>query len=134
MRVSHMNNQEIAEFLKQIRISKNMTQRELAKLMHVTPQAVSRWENSNSIPDINTLKSIAEFYGISVDEILKAKKNEPIEIPIKKEKPKVWKYIAIYLGLTLSLFGMSFFIVIFEHFILNLLFIVLGLVLSYLIM
>ena len=69
-----MNNQEIAEFLKQLRISKNMTQRELAKLMHVTPQAVSRWENSNSIPDINTLKSIAEFYSISVDEILKAKK------------------------------------------------------------
>lgn len=129
-----MNNQEIAEFLKQLRISKNMTQRELAKLMHVTPQAVSRWENSNSIPDINTLKSIAEFYDISVDEILKAKKNDPIEIPIKKEKPKVWKYIAIYLGLTLSLFGMSFFIVVFEHFILNLLFVLLGLVLSYLIM
>ena len=124
-----MNQKEIAEFLKQLRISKSMTQRELAKKMNVTPQAVSRWENSNSIPDVNTLKSIAELYGISVDEILKAKKNESIEIPIKKEKPKVWKYIGVYTGLIISLLGMSFFIVVFGHFVANILFVIFGLVL-----
>lgn len=124
-----MNQKEIADFLKQLRISKNMTQRELAKEMNVTPQAVSRWENSNSIPDINTLKRIAEFYGISVDEILKAQKNVIVAIPVKKEKPKVWKYICLYFGLIISLIGMSFFIVVFRHYVLNILFVIIGLIL-----
>ena len=133
-RGQNMNQKEIADFLKQLRKSKNMTQRELAKEMHVTPQAVSRWENGNSIPDINTLKEIALLYGISVDEILKAKINEKPETPKPKEKVSVWKYIGVYLGLTISLIGMSFFIVVFNHFILNMMFIIFGLTLSSLLM
>ena len=129
-----MNQNEIAEFLKNLRKSNNLTQRELAKKMNVTPQAVSRWENGNSIPDINTLKQIAELYEISVDEILKAELNPKEQEPLPKEKVSIWKYIGVYLGLTLSLLSMSFFIVVFNHFILNILFIILGITISSLIM
>ena len=47
-----------------------MTQEDLAKICSVTPQAVSKWENDQSYPDITLLKPIARAFGISVDALL----------------------------------------------------------------
>ena len=131
-----MNPKEIAEFLKQLRIANHLTQNDLAKVMHVTPQAVSRWENSNSIPDVNTLRSIADFYGISVDEILNAKKIEvkPIEVVKPKPRHKVLLYMGVYLGIIVTLFGMSLFYFAFNVYQMHIMFVVLGLIVSSLIM
>ena len=57
------------------RIAKNrkrlgMTQDRLAELLGVTAQAVSKWENDQSCPDINTLPKLAKIFGISTDELL----------------------------------------------------------------
>lgn len=57
------------------RIAKNrkwlgLTQDRLAELLGVTAQAVSKWENDQSCPDINTLPKLARIFGITADELL----------------------------------------------------------------
>lgn len=52
------------------RKEKNITQEALAEICGVSPQAVSKWENDVSCPDIGLLKTIARAFGISVDELL----------------------------------------------------------------
>ena len=57
------------------RIAKNrkrlgLTQDRLAELLGVTAQAVSKWENDQSCPDINTLPRLAKIFGITTDELL----------------------------------------------------------------
>ena len=47
-----------------------MTQDKLAEQLGVTAQAVSKWENDQSCPDITMLPKLAEIFGISVDALL----------------------------------------------------------------
>lgn len=54
------------------RKAKGMTQEELAVNLGVSPQAVSKWENNLSCPDISLLPAIAKIFGMSVDELLGA--------------------------------------------------------------
>ena len=46
------------------------TQDRLAEQMGVSAQAVSKWENDQSCPDISLLPRLAELFGITVDELL----------------------------------------------------------------
>ncbi len=48
----------------------NMTQDQLAEKLGITAQAVSKWENDLSCPDISTLPALAEIFGITIDELL----------------------------------------------------------------
>ena len=59
-----------------------LTQDALAELMGVTAQAVSKWENDQSCPDIGALPKLAEIFGISTDELLGVERKEvhPAEI------------------------------------------------------
>ena len=54
------------------RKAKNIKQEELAEMLLVSPQAVSKWENNISCPDISLLPKLAEILGVSVDELLQA--------------------------------------------------------------
>ena len=65
-----MDNKKIGKYLLQKRKEDQKTQKEVADDLGVTYQAVSRWENGDSIPDIETLCMIADLYHVSVDEIL----------------------------------------------------------------
>ena len=62
----------IGQFIKTIRKSKNITQKELAEKLNISSQAVSRWENGDSLPDTLLLLDLSEKLGISVDLILRA--------------------------------------------------------------
>lgn len=53
-----------------LRKSKGMTQEQLAQQLGVTPQAVSKWENDLSCPDISLLSQLAEILGVTTDELL----------------------------------------------------------------
>ncbi len=57
--------------LKELRAKKGITQEEMAELLSVTPQAISRWENGVSIPDTNFLIPIADLFDVSVDFLLR---------------------------------------------------------------
>ena len=68
--VVYMDSKLIGNYLQQKRKFKDMTQKELADIIGVTFQAVSRWEKGDSIPDLDSLDNLAKFYNVSVDEIL----------------------------------------------------------------
>lgn len=56
--------------INELRKKKNMTQEELASKLGVSAQAVSKWENDLSCPDISLLPDLSKVFGISVDELL----------------------------------------------------------------
>lgn len=59
-----------------LRRQKELKQETLANALGVSPQAVSKWENDQTCPDINLLPKLAELLGVSVDELLSGKKEE----------------------------------------------------------
>lgn len=60
----------IGENIKRLRQENNMTQEELAKLLCVSMQSVSRWENKLNYPDIILLPKISKIFNVSVDYLL----------------------------------------------------------------
>ena len=63
-----------------------MTQKSLAKILNVTPQAVSKWERNESNPDIQTLIALSNYFNVSVDEILGKKRPTFFETLFSKKK------------------------------------------------
>ena len=65
-----MDQIKIGTFLKLLRKEKNLTQEQLAEQLGVSTRTVSRWENGNNMPDISLLSEIAEFYDVSIPELI----------------------------------------------------------------
>ncbi len=61
---------QIAENIKKYRIARGFTQGELALLLSVSPQAVSRWENGQAFPDITFLPLLSKYLNVTIDEIM----------------------------------------------------------------
>lgn len=59
----------ISDKIRLLRKNKNITQSQLAEALSVSSQAVSKWENNVSFPDITVLPSIARYFGITMDEL-----------------------------------------------------------------
>jgi len=71
----------------ELRKEKGIRQEEMAEKLGVSPQAVSKWENDISCPDIMLLPQIAEMLGVSVDELLsKEPKKDTQVLPEEKRK------------------------------------------------
>ena len=66
----------LSENIKKLRREKDLTQETLAEFLGVTFQSVSNWERGESYPDITILPEIAEFFKVSVDELLGINKAE----------------------------------------------------------
>lgn len=62
-----------------LRKQKGITQEELANALGVSPQAVSKWENNSSCPDVSLLTSIADYFGVTVDALLRAEEEKIID-------------------------------------------------------
>lgn len=65
-----MNNYKFGNMICSMRESFNLTQKELAKLLDVSDKAVSKWENGQAIPRMETLEKIAEIFKTTVQDIL----------------------------------------------------------------
>jgi transcriptional regulator with XRE-family HTH domain len=65
------NRMKIGNLLKENREKKELTQQQVADIFHVTRQTVSRWENEQSYPNLDTLVELSFFFDFSLDEILK---------------------------------------------------------------
>lgn len=59
-----------SEIFKALRKDKQITQEQAAEVFGVSPQAISRWENASSYPDITLLPAIASYFETTVDELL----------------------------------------------------------------
>lgn len=64
-------NIDIGSKIKTLRLSKSMTQDQLAKALHVSAQAVSKWENGKSYPDIHSLLLLSALFDVSLDQLIK---------------------------------------------------------------
>lgn len=73
---------KLEEKLAYLRKEQGLTQLELAEAVHVTRQAVSRWEVGTSVPTTENLACLSRIYGVSVDDLLNGRKEPP-----KKEPP-----------------------------------------------
>ena len=60
--------------LQTTRMNMNLTQQKIADDFFITRQTVSSWENGNSYPDIMTLLKLSDYFGFSIDEILREDK------------------------------------------------------------
>ena len=63
-----------------LRKTKSMKQEELAELLGVSGQAVSKWENDQTCPDISLLPQLAKILGVTVDELLCGKQEQPAAV------------------------------------------------------
>ena len=110
-----MDYNHMGDLISSVRKSKNMTQKELADLLHVTDKAVSKWERGISCPDIGTLPALADVLGISTDELLRcrgqasaAKRGAPAGREIRRTALLVFRAVGLAMGgaaLTLSALG-----------------------------
>lgn len=60
----------LSENLKKYRLSKNLTQEDIAEYLNITPQSVSKWERGESYPDITFLPALANIFETSIDLLI----------------------------------------------------------------
>lgn len=73
-----MNDYEFGNYLYALRKNAGLSQTELANQLGVTNKAVSKWENGKSKPTTETLRNIADLFGVSVETLLKKRKGSHI--------------------------------------------------------
>lgn len=82
----------IGRRIAQLRKEKGFTQDELSQMMEVSAQAVSKWENDQTCPDITSLPKLAKILGVTVDELLSGKEeNAPVAQVLAPEERKELK-------------------------------------------
>lgn len=102
------------ENLKQRRREKNLTQEQLAEKFQVTRQTVSKWELDQAMPEVGKLVEIAEYFEISLDEILLGQKHDrETEIleelkPVEEEPQKKKNYGFLIYILGIGIFTLLF--------------------------
>lgn len=80
-------NETIGNRISQLRKARGITQEDLANQLGVSPQAVSKWENDASCPDISLLPQLCRVLGVTTDELLTGKNNEVKMVPVEQRKP-----------------------------------------------
>ena len=60
----------LAENIASLRKKRSLTQAQLAEALHMTPAAVSKWETGAAVPDLDTLVALADYFRITMDDLL----------------------------------------------------------------
>ena len=77
---------EFHEKLQELRKQKGLTQEELAESLYVSRTTISKWESGRGYPNIDSLKAIAKFFSVTIDELLSGE--EVIAIAKEDQKQK----------------------------------------------
>ena len=93
---------EFHEKLQELRKSRNLTQEELAEELYVSRTAISKWESGRGYPSIDSLKAIAGFFSISIDELLSA--DPLVSIAEKENRSNIQRICDVLFG-TVDLIG-----------------------------
>ena len=56
--------------IKKLRRDREMTQEQLAEILSISPQAVSRWETDMAMPDISLIAPLCNLFNVTSDELL----------------------------------------------------------------
>lgn len=79
----------IAANLVTLRQEAGLTQLQLAEMLNYSDKAVSKWERGESIPDLRVLIKLADIYHISLDDIVRAKKEKPVKPKLNLRKKRI---------------------------------------------
>ena len=87
----------LGQKLKEIRKRFGMSQEQLAEILNVSRQAITKWENDGGLPDVSNLQEIAKTFGITVDYLLDDENQLPAlslrkELDKEKYKNKITMY------------------------------------------
>lgn len=99
---------EFNEKLQELRKQKGITQEELAESLYVSRTAISKWESGRGYPSIDSLKTIARFFGVTVDELLSG--DEWLTIAEEDTKQKEKHFRDLVFGLLDCGIAMFFFL------------------------
>lgn len=88
-----MDQKKIGSFLKELRKEKGITQEQLAEALNVSSRTVSRWETGSNMPDISILVDIANYYDISIPEIINGERKSET---MNEEERKIAKTMSDY--------------------------------------
>lgn len=88
-----MDQMKIGNFLKELRKEKGITQAQLAETLNDSARTVSRWETGSNMPDISILVDIADYYDISIPEIINGERKSEI---MNEEERKIAKTMSDY--------------------------------------
>ncbi|HFI0350854.1 TPA: helix-turn-helix domain-containing protein [Streptococcus suis] len=84
---------QLAQQIRVLRTSKNLSQDELAEKLYISRQAVSKWENGEATPDIDKLVQLAEIFGVSLDYLVLGKEPEKEIVVEQRGKMNGWEYL-----------------------------------------
>ena len=88
---------EFHEKLQELRKNRGLTQEELAEALYVSRTAISKWESGRGYPSIDSLKGIASFYEVTIDELLSGEKL--ISIAEKENKANIRNMCDLLFGI-----------------------------------
>ena len=88
---------EINEKLQELRKQRGLTQEELAAALYVSRTAISKWESGRGYPNIESLKAISKFFGVTIDELLSS--NELLTLAEEDTKQKETHFCDLFFGL-----------------------------------
>ena len=86
---------KIGENIASFRKKKGLTQDELAKIVNVSNQAVSKWEAGKCYPDIELLPELSHLFGVTIDELLVGERPVKAQLTDKANAPLVSDAIRI---------------------------------------
>ena len=88
---------EFNEKLQELRKQRGLTQEELAEHLYVSRTAVSKWESGRGYPNIDSLKAIAKFFSVTVDQLIST--DEALVIAEADNKEKAMRFCDLAFGL-----------------------------------
>lgn len=95
---------EFNEKLKTLRKQKGLTQEELAEALFVSRTAVSKWESGRGYPSIDSLKAIASFFSVTLDELISGSEPESAPEESAPQEPCLCSRLLIWLDLSAAAF------------------------------
>lgn len=85
----------IGNNLCELRKTKKLTQLELADKLGYTDKAISKWENGDTLPDIETLYKLCNFYGVKLDYLMDPRSREEKKEFLKNSDKSLYNRISI---------------------------------------
>lgn len=102
---------EFSEKLRELRLQKNISQTKLAADIHISRSAVAKWENGLGLPNDDSLKMLAEYFGIGIGELMPDKANAETLVSKNRtidQQKKVIIGLAVGCGIGLFILGYVF--------------------------
>ena len=104
---------EFNEKLQSLRKAEGLTQEELAEAIYVSRTAVSKWESGRGYPNIDSLRELSRFFGVTVDELIRP--DEIITAAEDEKRALIGGYTAFICGMLDALTAMLLFIPVFGN-------------------